>query len=303
MGFLLDQLGVRMMLLIGKTVPLPASAEVVQAISQVEVTRDAEGRDGFKITFHVGKDRSLEYALVDAGATGVLNRVIISVLLGAVPEVLIDGVITMQQHVPNKDPGKSTFIVMGTDLTTMLDLEEKNEEFPNQPDFAIVTRLLAAYATFGIVPTVLPTTDIPIFLERIPHQVETDLAFINRMAKRNGYVFFIEPVTLLVNRAYFGPETRLGLPLPALSMDSGSGSNVNALTFQQDGLAPVGPKGSFFEPISKTVLPIPPLPSLRIPPLVTNPTPASRTVLLRDAANKGPAEALNASVSAVSKAP
>src|SRR3954462_4218633 len=115
MGFLLDQLGVRLMLMMGKTVPLPASADVVRALSEVEVTRDASGRDGFKLTFNVGKDRSLEYAMVDSGAVGILNRVIISVFIGPVPEVLIDGVITMQQHVPQQDPGKSTFVLMGTD--------------------------------------------------------------------------------------------------------------------------------------------------------------------------------------------
>jgi hypothetical protein len=303
MGFLIDQLGVRLMLLMGKTVPVPVSAEVVRALAQVEVTRDASGRDGFKLTFNVGKDITLDYALVNAGATGLLNRVIIAVFVGPVPEVLIDGVITMQQHQPQRDPGSSTFVVMGTDLMTMLDLKEKNDEFPNQPDFVIVQRLLLNYIDLAPVQMVLPTTDIPIFLQRIPRQAETDLTFIKRMAQRNGYVFFIDPVTLFVNRAYFGPETRLGIPLPALSMDSGSRSNVNQLSFRHDGLAPVGPELSFFEPITKVVLPIPPLPSLRIPPLAASPTPAARTVILRDPGNKGPAQALAANLAAVTTAP
>jgi len=301
MSLLLDHLGVRIMLLMGKTLPLPAPPEVVRALSQVEVTRDSTGRDGFRLTFNVGKDKTLEYALVDARATGLFNRVIIAVLLGSpVPEVLIDGVITMQQHGPQKEPGQSTFVVTGTDLTTLLDLHEKSASFPNQPDFVIVNRILL---TYGLVPNVFPTTDIPIELDKIPRQAETDLAFIKRLAQRNGYIFFIDPVTLFVNRAYFGPQTRLGLPQPALSMDSGSNSNVSSLSFSQDGLAPVGPEGSFFLALAKTVLPIPPLPSLRLPPFVTHATPAQRTVILRDAGNKGPAEALNASLAAVSTAP
>src|SRR5262249_3468622 len=161
----LDQLGVRLILWMGKTVPIPAPADVVRALAHVRVTRDADGRDGFELTFNVGKDRTLDYALAAAGATGILNRVIIAVLLGAIPEVFIDGVITMQQHMPHQEPGQSRFVVTGTDLTTMLDLKEKNEEYPNQPDFVIVTRLLAAYATLGLVPAVLPTTDIPIMLQ------------------------------------------------------------------------------------------------------------------------------------------
>ena len=49
----------------------------------------------------------------------------------------------------------------------MLDLEEKNEQYPNQPDWIIVSTLLAAYAQYGIVPMPTPTTDIPLEIERV----------------------------------------------------------------------------------------------------------------------------------------
>jgi hypothetical protein len=303
MAFLVDQLGIRLFLLMGSTIPVPVSAEVARALTEVYVVRNAAGRDGFTLTFSIGKDKSLDYALIDAGATGILNRVVLVAMLGAVPDVLIDGVITQQQHIPDQEPGKSRLVVMGTDLTTLLDLEEKNAEFPAMPDFAIVQRILAGYPALALAPVTLPTTEIPIPLERIPRQAETDLAFIKRLAKRNGYIFYIDSVAPLANTAYFGPETRLGLLQPALSLDSGMGSNVTSLSFTQDGLAPVAASGTFLEPITKTVLPIPPLPSLRIPPLSASPTPAARKVLLRDAGNKSPGLALSASVSAVSTAP
>jgi hypothetical protein len=85
--------------------------------------------------------------------------------------------------------------VTGKDLTQLMDLEEKNEEFPNQPDMVIATRVLASYAQYGVIPRPAPTTDVPIFLQRIPRQAETDLAFLKRMAARNGFVFYLEPVT------------------------------------------------------------------------------------------------------------
>ena len=34
----------------------------------------------------------------------------------------------------------------------MLDLEEKNDKYENQPDFVIVTRSCCGYAQFGLVP-------------------------------------------------------------------------------------------------------------------------------------------------------
>jgi hypothetical protein len=193
--------------------------------------------------------------------------------------------------------------VIGRDVSVMLDLEEKNESYPNQPDFLIVTRILATYGQYGLVPVPTPTTDVPIILQRVPRQQETDLRFLQRLALRNGFVFYIEPLTFGVNQAYFGPENRLGLPQPALSVDFGPSTNVKSLDFSNDGLAPVGTRGTFVEPLTKMAIPIPSLPSLRVPPLASSPVSARRTVQLRSSANQSPIQAALAAVSTVTTAP
>ncbi len=298
---LASQLGIRLMLQVGKTVPLPAPADVVDAITRVEVTNDADLGDGFQITFTLGKDQAGNYGLLDGGALDPFNRVVIGVAIGAVPEVLIDGIIAHQQLVPSNEPGMSTLTVTGRDLRQVLDLEERNEPYRNQPDSVIFTQLIGAYGQYGLVPEPTPTTDVPIEFERIPRQHETDLEFIQRMAERNGFVFYIEPVTFRVNRAYFGPETRAGIPQPALTVNMDSFSNVNTLSFSHDALTPTEAEGSIVEPITKTIIPLPSLPSLRIPPLAAKPTPARRKVLVRCAANKNPSQA--ATTAAASNAP
>jgi hypothetical protein len=296
-------LGVRLILWLGQTIPTPPPSSVMDALTKVQVTNDAQAGDGFSLTFALGKDQSLEWDLLASGVLSPMTRVWIGVVLGVTPEVLIDGIITHHQLSPSADPGMSTLTVMGTNLTVMLDLEEKNQEYKNQPDFLIVTRLLLDYPQFGLVPTVTPTTDVPIELQRIPRQHETDLAFIQRMAERNGFVFYIEPVTFGVNTAFWGVETRTGVPQPALTMNVGSLTNVTSLSFANDALAPVGAPGSFVEPITKTQIPIPALPSLRLPPLSAAPAPVFRTVLLRDTANENPAQAALSSAAAATRAP
>jgi phage protein D len=225
------------------------------------------------------------------------------VVLGAAPEVLIDGVITHHQVRPDNRPGASTLTVTGTDLTTLLDLEERNEHYRNQPDAVIVTRLLGGYPQLGFVPAVTPTTDVPIELDRIPHQHETDLRFIQRMARRNGFVFYLEPVAFGVNTAFWGPETRTGVPQPALSIDLGAATNVETLSFTEDALTPVGAEGSFIDPFAKLTIPVPALPPLRLPPLAASATPARRTVLLRKVGNANPAQAALSSAAAATKEP
>lgn len=296
-------LGTRLLLFSGATVPLPVGQDVMQALDAVEVTMDAEQGDGFQLTFSLAKGGLMDYTVLADGSMDLFNRVVIAVAFGVVPEVLIDGIITHSEVSPSNEPGRSTMRVTGRDVGVMLDLEEKNEQYPNQPDWLVVTQLLAAQAQYGLVPAVTPSTDVPIELERVTRQHETDLAFIRRLAQRNGHVFYIEPVTVGVNQAYWGPENRLGLPQPALTMDMGSATNVNSLSFSADALAPVEPESEVLEPITKTSIPIPALPPLRVPPLAATPLPARRTTLLRDSANQNPAQAATSSIAAATRAP
>jgi hypothetical protein len=300
---LTSQLGFRLILLLGQTVPLPAPYEVVRALTRVEVTNDDQSGDGFQITFAITKTPLGEYDLLLGGALTPSTRVIIGVLLGITPQVLIDGVITHHQVAPSNDPGQSTLTVTGKDVSVMLDLEEKNDKYDNQPDFVIVTQLIAQYAQYGLIPQVTPTSDVPIMIDRIPRQNETDFRFITRLAQRNGYVFYIEPVTVGVNTAYWGPQVRAGLPQPALTAGQGPSVNLTSIHFTQDALAPVSTRGTFIEPITKTVIPIPALPPLRIPPLVSSPAPALRTTLARDTANRNPIQAALAALSSATNAP
>jgi hypothetical protein len=270
---LASTLGIRLILMVGPTVPLPASYEVSQALQSAEVTNDAASGDGFQLTFTLGKGPA-DYGLLQSGVLNPFNRVVVGVLMGATPEVLIDGIITLHQVTPS-----------------------------NQTDQVIVTQILGQYAVYGLAPTAAPTTDVPIETERVPRQHETDLKFIQRLAQKNGYVFYVEPVTFGINTAYWGPETRASLPQPALSTNMGHYSNVKSLNFANDAMAPVGTEGTFVEPITKTSIPVPPLPSLKVPPLAAQPAPPQRTQLMRDTANQNAAAAAVSAVAAATNAP
>jgi hypothetical protein len=300
---LIGSLGIRLIMWLGPTVPLPPGPGLLAALTDVTVTNDADGDDGFQLTLTVGKNDLLDYGLLTSGTFDPMTRVVIGVLMGVTPEVLLDGVVTHQQLQPSNEPGRSTLTVTGKGLTQVLDLDERNDKYENQPDFLIFTRLIAQYARYGLVPQPTPTTDVPIMLQRIPRQHETDLQFIRRLAERNGFVFYVEPVTFGVNRAYFGPEIRTTAPQSALTMNMGFRTNIDTLNFSNDALAPVGTRGTFIDPIFKFPIPIPQLPSLRIPPLSRSPASAQRTVQLRESANENPARAATSAVATVTRAP
>jgi len=301
---MLDRLlGIRLLLLLGPTVPRPASVDLLRALTRVEVQNNSEQSDGFQLSFAVGRDNPADFSLILGNALAPMTRVIVSVIFGALPEVLIDGVITHHQFDPGSGSTPAAFTVTGRDLTALMDLEEKNAEFQNQPDSVIALQVLANYARYGIVPQIAPTTDVPLMIRRIPRQQETDLQFLKRLAERNGFVFYLEPQTIGVSTAVWGPASRVGLPQPALSVNLGAATNVRSLNFANDALAPVSSKGVFVEPFLKTSIPIPSLPSLRVPPLALSPAQAYRTRLERETANQEAASAAIRLLAATMNAP
>src|SRR5437773_12576068 len=112
-------LGIRLVILIGDMVPLPAPYEVTSALQRVVVTNDSNTGDGFQITFALARSGLADYGLIQNGTVAPMQRIVIGVLMGALPEVLIDGVVTHHQVNPGNQPAQARLTVMGRDLSTL----------------------------------------------------------------------------------------------------------------------------------------------------------------------------------------
>jgi hypothetical protein len=278
-------LGIRLQLLIGPTVPVPAPGEVMDALISLEVENKDKGFDCFTISFSLGRDSVTDYGLLQRGYFSPPNRVIITAIINGLAQVLIDGVITCHQVVASNRPGESTLQIFGKDISLLLDLEDKNATYPNQSDSTIVRTILAKYATYGLVPSITTTKDNPVETERVPTQQSTDLKFIRQLAARNGFVFYIEPTSSGLNTAYWGQENRTGQRQPALTINIGPDSNMDSpLTSDYDAEAPEEPHAKIIEPNSKIAIPVP-LPASLFPSLTANPAKPLRKTLARDTAN------------------
>lgn len=276
----MSDLGVRLQLLIGANVPAPAPFAVVDALTELTVQNNDRQRDGFQLSFTLGKEPLRDYSLLQLGLLDPPNRVVVLVFINALPQILIDGVITRHEVRPSNQPGQSTLTVTGEDISLRMDLEQKRVTHRNMPDSLIVTRILGAYATYGIVPMVTPTTDVPIEVNRVPSQHGTDLAYIGELARANGFVFYVEPGPLPgSSTAYWGPEDRLGAPQPALTMNMGGATNVDApISFSLNALGPVDPQINVLETGSRQAIPVP-VPRGLMPPLSSRPVAPLRRTL------------------------
>jgi hypothetical protein len=285
-------LGTTLTVLIGPTVAVPAPPLLIENLERVEVTTSDTARSGFQIVFAAGRSGPadlLDFPLLAAPLLRPFNRVVLVVTFAGMPKVLMDGVITHRELTPGGTPGTTRITVTGEDVSVMMDLEEKSVEHPAQDETVIANLLILSYARYGLVPMVIPppVVDPPIPIQRIPVQQGTDLAYLNRMAQRFGYVFYVQagPVPM-VNTAYWGPPVRVGVPQRALSVDLGSQTNVSQVTFRTNALAPTQVVGTVQDRLTDSAVPVRSVGSLR-PPLSAMPDwlvnqPNVRTTVLRD---------------------
>ncbi len=275
-------LGVQLLLLMGKTLPTPASNHLIQALESIEVSQSDEGRSGFQIVFRAGRAGVQDWIddrLLKTSSLNPFSRVIVAMVFGVIPKVVIDGIITHRQFAPSAQLGSSTLTITGEDVSIMMDMEERIREHPAQNEVVIANKIIASYAQYQIIPTVIPplSFSVPNPVERIPVQHGTDLAFLNELAQRAAYRFFVIPGPLPgANIGYWGPPVRIGLPQPALTFNMGAATNVDSIHFQENGLSATTYQGKVQDSLTDRSLPVRTIAPTRIPlsrnpALLTNP--------------------------------
>jgi len=291
--------GIYLTLMIGPAVPAVAPQVVVDALSGIQVTSSKE-RSGFQLTFSIAKNSLLLTTLLPAGFFDpIITRVVIIVTLNGVPQVLMDGLVTNQELSPSSEPGQSTLVITGEDLSVAMSLVEKIVPYPGVPEVAQIYAALAPYAALGIVPLVIP----PI-IPKIPQvqagwdtQRSTDRDFIKSVARRCGYIFFVEPGPLPGQSiAYFGPDTNLPIPQPALSVNMDALTNVDNLSFSMDGLAKEIGIFNILVPEGGTItvpIPVPNIDPFK-PPMGLRPTPTAKVTFPSSSAGLSPDAAAQA---------
>ncbi len=267
-------LGTTLQMLIGPGVPLPAPPLLLEAIQRIEVHASDNDGSGFQITLRAGRTMTdiIDDPLMLLPQIRAFSRVVLTLLINAVPQVIMDGVITNIEHNPGSS-GTSTISLTGEDVSVMMDLEEKSVEHPAQPEMVIAMKIIATYAQYGLIPMVIPppSVDMPVPTERTPVQQGTDLEYLNEMAERYGYTFYVDPGPApLVNSAYWGPPRRVGIPQRALSVNMGSFTNVNSFDLSFDGMATSRVSGQVQDRRTNTTIPVE-MPAVTRTPLSSQP--------------------------------
>jgi len=285
-------------LLAGPVVAFPVPKPVTDAFVSAEITESATEASGFQLTFTLADDSILETLLLLAADVPIpVLRVILVVTFGGLPQVVMDGIIEHHEVVPDATSGSSKLVVSGHDLSALMNLIEfTGLPYPGTTPDLRVLAVLAKYAAFGIIPEIVPALvpDVPVPVERIPVQHGTDLAYVNELAQDVGYVFYVTPGPVPgTNRAYWGPQLRIGIPQPALNVNMDSWTNVETLSFRYQPQASVLPIVYITDPVAGLPIPvpIPPVTPFNPPLGVAVPVP-QHIEYLEGTAKRSPGEAL-----------
>ncbi|WP_447985003.1 hypothetical protein [Nitrospira sp. Nam74] len=290
--------GINLTLMIGPAVPVPASRDVLEALTGVQVmVTSGETTSGFELTFNLSKNSPLHTLFfLTGGAMIPVVRVIIVVTVNGTPEVLMDGVMTHHQISHGNQAGMSTLTVKGKDLTALMGLIDfSGIPYPAMPDFARVALVLSKYAVLGIIPKVIPSVlvDVPIPTDRIPTHKGKDLGYVKELADDVGYSFYLEPGPQPgMSFAYWGPELRIGTPQPALNANMDAHTNVDNVDFKFDTESKTLPIVLIQNQLTKVPIPIP-IPDITplSPPLGAIPPIPKNFEIINESAKYSPVQA------------
>ena len=295
--------GIQLSLLIGPIVPIPVPRVVLDALDSVEVRTASGSASGFQLTFQITAKSELNTIFLIAAGTNTSMatpplRVMLVVTMNGSPQPLFDGVMTNVDVQPGSQGAPGTLTVTGEDVSKVMDMQDfSGLPFPALPVEARVALLCAKYAAFGVIPLPIPILfpDVQIPIDKIPAQQGTDLAYIQLLARKVGYVFYVEPGPAPgANVAYFGPEIKIGVPQPALNIDMDALTNVESLSFSFDPTKGVLPIVFIQNQLTRVPIPIP-IPNINPlqPPLGVISTPITNLKILKDTAKLNPMQAIS----------
>jgi hypothetical protein len=287
--------GIHLTLMIGPAVPVPVPQLVLDALTSLEVTIRDSGPSAFQLGFTLNNRSPLHTMFLLAGSSPVpVMRVIIIITMNGQPNVIMDGVVTQQQNSPGKAAGESMLHLTGEDLSALMKLNDSSgRQYPAMPAEGRVALILAQYAGLGIIPKIKPSVliDVPIPTNAIPCHGGSDLAYINCLAKRVGYVFYIDPGPKVgSSTAYWGPQVKVGVPQPALNVNMDAHTNVESLNFTFDGQSRVLPLLRVQQEDQNILIPVPDITPLNPPLGLVEPLP-NRVERLTDTAGRSTTQA------------
>lgn len=188
------------------------------ALLEMEVNEDHRLAAIFRIKLAITRQQDGLWTFLDDERVKLWNKVRISANVTDEEVELITGYIT--QIKPHLDPDENnSFIeIWGMDATSLMSLEEKIKDWPNKTDSDIAQEI---FSNYNLTPDVEDSTVVHDEAVATIIQRETDIQFLKRLARRNGFECFVQGDT-----GYFRKPIFTQAPQPILAAHFGAETNL-----------------------------------------------------------------------------
>ncbi len=232
----------------------PAPDPVMSAVRQIEIETSNEEASVFRLTLAVAQTAVGDWTVLDLDLFRPLVPVSIRVTGGlGLPEAIINGYVTGQSVRYSETAGQTVLEVTGMDATLLMNLEEKVKSWPNMPDSAIAA---AIFGEHTLIPRLEVTPPQRFEPQNSTLQRGTDIRFLRRLARRNGFECYVQPDPLTgLDQGFFQPPQLTGLPQAVLNVGMGGETNVSDFRADYDMVQPTAAIGSEIDLSTKVPMP------------------------------------------------
>lgn len=199
-------------------------------IVSVEVEEDERLAGVFNIRLAIRLQKDGTWTWIDEERLSLWNKVSISAGFADNVVEAITGYITQIKPYFDEELSQCYLDVKGMDGSVLMNTEEKLKGWPNKKDSDIATEIFTDY---GFTPEVEDTEVIHDEAISTIIQRETDIQFLRRLARRNGFDCFVANTT-----GYFRPPQLSGKSQKILAVQFGTESNLAYFRVESNVLQP-----------------------------------------------------------------
>ncbi len=176
-----------------------APDETAAAAASVEVTERLGQPTYYRIEYSLDTEGG-DFPLLQESRLGAGSEISVLAPAGDTTHCLVKGPVYGQQIHFEQGGSGSILTVLGADSLIKMDREDKAVAWSDLTDSAAVTSILSQV---GFVPDVEVTQAGHMELKHTLIQRETDFAFVRRLARRNGHLFWLSCDEFGVETAHF----------------------------------------------------------------------------------------------------
>lgn len=215
----------------------PAPTGVLDALQELTVETCVDGAGSFRLRLGLAPGDSGSWPLLDTSLFPPGAGVRIGVAIDSpLPSFLLVGYVASVSVVYGDGKITPSVEIGGVDATALMNLDEKAVAWPNLPDALIATQLFASYR---LAPQVTSTGPVLVDPEGTTVQRGSDIRFLRRLARRNGFEVYTLPEQHTgLETGHFGPLPTSGSAAATVAVHAGDSTSVSDLRISNDMLRP-----------------------------------------------------------------